>query len=297
MSILFLAGLLQAATPAAATPVPAPSKAAPAPGDALPEDWVAIPEDELLVFTLRGGGMVTVRLAAPYAPVHVANIRRLAAARWWDAGASVYRVQDNYVAQWGDATEKKPLPPGLVTPPPAEYDRPADGAGVAARLARRDPYAEWAGYSRDGWPLAGSGARQWVPHCYAMVGVARDLAPDTGSGAELYTVIGHAPRALDRNIAIVGRVIDGIERLSVLPRGTGELGFYRTEGERLPIVSARLATDLPAAERPHFQYRRTDTARFRAWIASRENRSGPFFTVPAGGADICAALPPVRRAP
>ncbi len=90
-------------------------------------------------FTLRGGGTVTVRLAAPYAPVHVANIRRLAATRWWDAGASVYRVQDNYVAQWGDATEKKPLPAGLVTPPPAEYDQPANarltrgGAAVAAR--------------------------------------------------------------------------------------------------------------------------------------------------------------------
>jgi len=297
MSILILAGLLQAATPATPAPAPASPKVAPAPGDALPADWVAIPDDELLIFTLRGGGTVTVRLAAPYAPVHVANIRRLAAARWWDAGASVYRVQDNYVAQWGDATEKKPLPAGLVTPPPAEYDQPANAATVAARLSRRDPYAEWAGYSRDGWPLAGSGARQWVPHCYAMVGVARDLAPDTGSGAELYTVIGHSPRALDRNIAIVGRVIDGIERLSVLPRGTGELGFYKTEGERLPIVSARLASDLPAAERPHFAYRRTHNARFRAWIASRENRAGPFFTVPAGGADICAALPPVRRLP
>ncbi|WP_206433098.1 peptidylprolyl isomerase [Sphingomonas sp. S-NIH.Pt15_0812] len=297
MSILLLAGLLQAATPATPVPAPASPKVAPAPGDALPADWVAIPDDELLIFTLRGGGTVTVRLAAPYAPVHVANIRRLAAARWWDAGASVYRVQDNYVAQWGDATEKKPLPAGLVTPPPAEYDQPANATTVAARLSRRDPYAEWAGYSRDGWPLAGSGARQWVPHCYAMVGVARDLAPDTGSGAELYTVIGHSPRALDRNIAIVGRVIDGIERLSVLPRGTGELGFYKTEGERLPIVSARFASDLPAAERPHFAYRRTDNARFRAWIASRENRAGPFFTVPAGGADICAALPPVRRLP
>ena len=297
MSTLLLAALLQAATPAASTPAPTPVKTAPAPGDALAEDWVAIPDDDLLVFTLRGGGTVTVRLAAPYAPVHVANIRRLAAARWWDAGASVYRVQDNYVTQWGDATEKKPLPAGLVTPPPAEYDQPTHAATIAARLSRRDPYAEWAGYSRDGWPLAGSGTRQWVPHCYAMVGVARDLAPDTGSGAELYTVIGHAPRALDRNIAIVGRVVDGIERLSVLPRGTGDLGFYKTEGERLPIVSARLVSDLPAAERLHFQYRRTDNARFRAWITSCENRSGPFFTVPAGGADICAALPPVRRTP
>ena len=55
---------------------------------------------------------------------------------------------------------------------------------------------------------------------------ARGLHPQTGSGSELYAIIGHAPRHLDRNIAIVGRVIDGIEHLSSLPRGSGTLGFY-----------------------------------------------------------------------
>ncbi len=286
--------LLLAAALAQAVPAPAPA-AATLPSDPLPADWKAVPDDELLVFTLANRHRFTVRLAPRYAPVHVANIRRLAAEHWWDAGTSVYRVQDNYVAQWGDATEKKPLVAGVVANPPAEYSHA--GPTTVARLSQRDPYAEWAGYSRDGWPLAGNGATEWVPHCYGMVGVARDLAPSTGSGAELYTVIGHSPRALDRNIAVVGRVIDGVEWLSSLPRGTGDLGFYKTEGERSPIVSARLASELPAAERPHFEYRAADNARFVAWIASRENRAGPFFTVPAGGADICAALPPVRKAP
>jgi peptidylprolyl isomerase len=187
------------------------------------------------------------------------------------------------------------LPAGVVAVPPAEYERVESGA--VARLGRSDPYSAWAGYSADGWPLAGKDGREWLPHCYGMVGVARNLAPDTGSGAELYTVIGHAPRALDRNIAVVGRVIEGIERLSVLPRGTGDLGFYTEAGQRRPIVSARLASELPAATRPRFEYRRPDNPRFAAWIASRENRSGPFFTVPAGGADICNAMPPVRRVP
>ena len=68
-----------------------------------------------------------------------------------------------------------------------------------------------------------------------MVGVGRNYSPDTGSGAELYTVIGHAPRHLDRNIALVGRVIEGMEHLSTLPRGTGDLGFYKTAPERTPI--------------------------------------------------------------
>lgn len=293
-----LAMLLQAAAPSVA-PRPSPPAATlpsdPLPSDPRPADWIAIPDDEIVVFTLANGGTVSMRLAPAYAPEHVANIRRLVAARWWDKGASVYRVQDNYVAQWGDASETKPLPAGIVARPPAEYQH--TGATAVQRLARRDPYAAWAGYSHDGWALAGDARTEWLPHCYGTVGVARDLAPDTGSGAELYAAIGHGPRALDRNIAVVGRIVDGIERLSTLPRGTGELGFYTDAAQRVPIVSARLASELPIAGRPRFQYRRTDNPRFAAWIGTRENRSGPFFTVPAGGVDICAAPPPVRRAP
>src|SRR3546814_13633988 len=80
-----------------------------------------------------------------------------------------------------------------------------------------------------------------------MVGVARDLSPNTGSGAELYTVIGHAPRHLDRNIALVGRVIAGMEHLSSLPRGPAPLGVYEDPAQRVPILAVRLASDLPEA--------------------------------------------------
>ena len=276
-----------------AAPAVPPAKANIA--DPLPGDWTAIPEDELLVFTLGNGRTVVVRLAARYTPAHVANIRALAAARWWD-GESVYRVQDNYVVQWGDPTEKKPLPPGVVANPPAEYRWPRYDA--VASLSKGDPYATRAGYSRDGWPLASNGREAWIPHCYGMVGVARDLAPSTGSGGDLYAMIGHAPRHLDRNIAVVGRVLEGIDALSSLPRGTGGgLGLYEDPKQYVRIVSARLASEMPAGSRPRFQYRSPATPRFAAWIKARENREPPFFTVPAGGADICNALPPVRRAP
>ena len=284
---ILVAALLQVA-PAATASVTRPS-------DPLPQDWVAIPDDEILVFTLANGRRVVVRLAARYAPVHVDNMRELARARWWD-GESVYRVQDNYVAQWGDPTEKKPLPAGVIANPPAEYSWPSFDA--VATLSKPDPYATQAGYSRDGWPIATNGREAWVPHCYGMVGVARDLAPSTGSGGDLYANIGHSPRHLDRNIAIVGRVIEGIDALSSLPRGTGGgLGLYEDPKQYVPIATARLASQLPVKERPRYQYRRTDGPRFAAWIASRENREPPFFTVPAGGADICNALPPVRPAP
>jgi peptidylprolyl isomerase len=285
MIALALLALLQAATAA---------PHAPAPSDPIESDWHDIPDDELLVMNLAGNHQVVIRLAPRYAPAHVANIRMLARADWWD-GTSVYRVQDNYVTQWGDVTEKKPLPPQVIANPPAEYEW-AGYDGVTSPT-RGDSYAAKTGHSADGWPLGSDGKQAWLTHCYGMVGVARDLAPSTGSGGDLYTVIGHAPRALDRNIALVGRVIAGMQWLSSLPRGTGELGRYETAGEQLRILSVRLASQLPADERPHFQYRATDNPRFAAWIRERENRKPPFFTVPAGGADICNMQDPIRPKP
>jgi peptidylprolyl isomerase len=130
-----------------------------------------------------------------------------------------------------------------------------------------------------------------------MIGVGRGLSPDTGSGAELYSVIGHAPRHLDRNIALVGRVIDGMAQLSSLPRGTGELGFYETPRERVVIRSIRLASELPAAQRPRFQYLSTDSQSFARYAQARANRQDAFFIAPAGGADICNIPVPIRPKP
>lgn len=165
---------------------------------------------------------------------------------------------------------------------------------------QRDPYAEWVEFLL-GWPIASEGesgdAPWWPTHCYGMVGVGRNYSPDTGSGAELYTVIGHAPRHLDRNIALVGRVIEGMEHLSSLPRGSGALGFYTAEEahKRTPILTVRVASDLPTAEQPRFEYLSTESATFAAYAEAIANRRDPFFITPAGGADICNIKVPVRR--
>jgi peptidylprolyl isomerase len=129
-----------------------------------------------------------------------------------------------------------------------------------------------------------------------MVGVGRGLSPDTGSGAELYVVIGHAPRHLDRNIALIGRAIDGIEHLSSLPRGTGELGFYEAAAERVPIVSIRLASEMEGDPKPAFEFLSTESEAFARYAEARANRRDDFFIQPAGGADICNIPVPVRRA-
>ncbi len=272
-------------------------------------DWARIPASDLLVMDLapdsRGKPRrVTIQLMSPpFSQGWIGNIRKLAAAQWWD-GTSVNRVQDNYVVQWGDASEKKALPQGLAVVAESQYEgyAPPDNLPEAPFLRQesdRIKFARQMGsysaseYILDGWPIAESFGKRWPVHCYGMVGVGRDLPPDTGTGAELYTVIGHAPRHLDRNIALVGRVIEGIEHLSSLPRGTGALGFYETTEERVPIRSVRLGNDVK--ELPKFEYLSTESKSFAAYADARANRRDPFFIRPAGSADICNIPVPVRR--
>ncbi len=352
--VLVLPAAAQVAPPPAGSQAVAqPAAPAPAPGEivaAAPAgDWVAIAPRDLLVMTLapparrpgqasRDGNtrQVTIQLMPPpFSQGWVGNIRKLAAAKWWD-GLAITRVQDNYVVQWGDPegedkAKAKALPGGLQIMTASDYttSAPREFAASGVPLTYQgNPGApsptlfggqtvfrglqssEYAAFAK-GFPYAGSMSPHhsavWPIHCYGMVGVGRNLSPDTGSGAELYTVIGHAPRHLDRNIALVGRVVEGIEHLSSLPRGTGALGFYEEAEQRVPIISIRLASELPEADpasssqaagqqtRPKFEYLSTESDSFARYADARANRRDPFFNLPAGGADICNVPVPVRR--
>ncbi len=303
---------------------------------AAPEEWLAIAPSDLLVMDLAPDAEGNARwviiqlMPAPFSQGWIRNIRKLAAAHWWD-GTSVNRVQDNYVVQWGDASEKKALPDGLGAVPESEYTENFETViGQLSPALIASPWAEGVDFFSEhcteggykdsngsfmtterqcwekesyppateflaGFPTAHNSRKIWPVHCYGAVGVGRGLSPDTGSGAELYTVIGHAPRHLDRNIAVVGRVIEGIEHLSSLPRGKGQLGFYEDASKRVPITSIRLASTLPEADQPRFEYLTTEGETFAKYADARANRRDPFFNVPAGGADICNIPVPVRR--
>lgn len=286
--------------------------------DAAPEsDWLRIAPNDLMVMDLapdtRGKPrrVVIQLMPAPFSQGWVGNIRKLVAAHWFD-GIAVVRVQDNYVVQWGDPDGETPgkakaLPAGLAGPTEKDYatqlderlrstfvQRSAKEAGRTAALPTNpDSYLPNGLSLFDrGWPLAADGRVGWPVHCYGMVGVGRNLSPDTGTGAELYTVIGQAPRQLDRNIALVGRIVAGMEHMSSLPRGTGPLGFYETPAERTRIVSVRMGNDV--ADLTAYEYLSTESASFAAYVDKRANRKDSFYIQPAGGVDICNAPVPIR---
>jgi peptidylprolyl isomerase len=258
-------------------------------------DWRPLDVNNTLYVELPSGRVV-IELAPAFAPLHVNNIKTLARAGYFN-GLAVIREQDNYVAQWGDPEHRHPVPAGIGKVAP-EFDFPIPEHMAFATLPDGDVYAPEVGFA-DGFPVARSLAvhRAWLAHCYGMVGVGRDLAADSGSGAEMYVVIGHAPRHLDRNVALVGRVVKGIELLSALPRGSLEMGFYSKTQSPLPIKSIRVAADVPAAERSNLEVIRTETATFRALIESRRNRPEEFFKVAAGRIDLCNVPIAVREAP
>jgi peptidylprolyl isomerase len=258
---------------------------------AKPADWRAADPDHTLYLELSTGRVV-IELSPQFAPRHVANIEKLARAHWYD-GIAVTRVQDNFVAQWGDPLNSRPEVGEKRLP--AEFTRSATNSSFV-RLKDVDTYASEVGFV-NGLPAArnSSDGEEWLIHCYGMVGVGRDTDPTTAIGTELYTVIGHAPRQLDRNITMVGRVIAGIELLSSLPRGTGDLGFYEQPEQRMPIQSVRLASELPVADRMPLEVLRTDTAVFQRLVEMRRNRRDIWYKKPAGHIDVCSVPLPVRE--
>jgi peptidylprolyl isomerase len=262
-----------------------------------PQDWRALDPENTLYMELTNGRVI-IELAPDFASNHVANVKALAQEHYFD-GLAIIRCQDNYVTQWGDPDAEVPDKKRKVQKAratlPAEFTSALDPKLPFTLLPDGDLYAPETGFS-SGFPVARDpkSNKMWLVHCYGMVGAGRDDSPDSGGGTELYVVIGQAPRHLDRNVTLLGRVVQGMELLSSLPRGPAPMGFYDKPDQRTSIKAIRVAADVPATERTSIQVMRTDTVTFRALIESRRNRTEKWFQFQAGHIDICNVPIPVR---
>lgn len=263
-----------------------------------PDDWRPLDPENTLYLELPAGRVV-IELAPGFAPRHVANVKALAREHYYD-GLAIVRAQDNYVVQWADPEAEnvelaRKIQKARKTLPP-EFERMADPNLPFTPLPDGDVYAPQVGFS-SGLPVARDPktGRIWLVHCYGMVGAGRDAAADSGGGTELYVVIGQEPRHLDRNVTLLGRVVEGMELLSALPRGTGPLGFYEKREQRVPIKAIRVAADAPLAERTALEILRTEAPIFNAVIESRRNRPEDWFHLRAGRIELCNVPIPVRK--
>jgi peptidylprolyl isomerase len=271
-------------TAAAAETAHRPTTTADVISSSTASDWRPLDPQNTLYMDLPAGRVI-IELNTEFAPHHATNIIALAREGYYN-GTAIVRSQDNYVVQWADPEGKRPIKNAQKTVA-AEFERTARGIPFTP-LVDPDTYAPEVGFT-DGFPTARDPkfGRAWLVHCYGMVGAGRDNDVDSGGGTELYVVTGHAPRHLDRNVTLVGRVLQGMDLLSALPRGTGALGFYEKPDQRVSIKSIRVAADVPASQRTELEVLRTDTPTFTAYVEARRNRREEWFKVPAGHVDVC----------
>jgi len=257
-------------------------------------DW-RTPSPENTLYMQLDAGRVVFELAPDFAPNHIANIRKLVANKYFD-GLAIVRSQDNYVAQWGDPNsgDQATMRPLGNAAEMIEGEFYRDAAGLSFdRIESNDAYADEVGFVA-GFPAGSDGEDTWLAHCFGMLGVGRANSPASGNGAELYVVTGHSPRHLDRNVTLIGRVLDGMELLTTLPRGTGLLGFYQDEEQQVPITSIRFGSELPAEDRLNIELLRTDTETFANLVEARRFRAEEWFVEPTGRIGLCNVPIPSR---
>lgn len=266
-----------------------------------PGDWRRLDPENTLVMEINGQSVI-LELAPRFAPQHAANIRTLAREGYY-TGSAVVRVQDNYVTQWADPADEekekdKVKPLGTARPSlPAEFAIPFKGLPLT-RFTDPDGWAPVSGFV-DGMPVAANPAKNqaWLAHCYGMVGAARSAKPDSSNGTSLYAINGQAPRALDLNITVVGRVVKGMDVLSSLPRGAGAMGFYDKPEAYIPITRARMLADIPSTEQPRIEIMRTDTATWRSLVEASRHAVGDWAVRSALHSNICNRSVPTRPIP
>ena len=290
----------------APTPAPAPpavERVIPGPPEGLtpsvadvvaaskPQEWRALdPENTLYIDFPKG--RVVIEMAPAFAPNHVANVKALSREGYFANGA-VTRVQDNYVTQWAQAAEPERAPKIGKKTLKGEFTQPRDSKASFTKLPDGDTYADEVGFI-DGFAVARDDKAMWLTHCYGAVGVGRDNDDDSGGGTELYAIIGVPPRGLDRSLTVLGRVVQGMELLSALPRGTEALGYYKTSKEYVRFADIKVAADVPEAKRTNLEVMRTDSKSFDTLVNTRRWRKDAFYHNPPGHIGLCNINVPSR---
>lgn len=275
------------------------------------EHWLPIPVKDLMILQLPDAAdgserkVIIQLLPADLSGGHVRNVRRLAAARWWD-GTKIYRVAKDFVTQFGGNPDAKKEPASLETVPESEYFNASLGAArdrdMAALKAAVDYSNQYQGTDIQplmkmiyesygakvgfggGWPIGSKDGRAFPLTCRGSLSPAHYDPPDTGSGTEISIITGEAARTLDTTFGMVGRVIDGLEHAANLPLGDGAGGFYSDKSMYIAIQSIRLASSLPLAEQPRYAYLASYSPSLMQYIGAHEKYG-----------NICSFPTPIRK--
>ncbi len=263
-------------------------------------------EPENTVYMQLQEGTVVIELNPEFAPETVKQFKGLLEDQFY-RGMSFYRVIDGFVAQGGDESDLGEAHDVPALKAEFEIDWPVKPEDKEAAKNWRpmawtpvqtgDMFAPYTGFI-DGFAAARDakkGGKVWLTHCPGIVAMARDTDPDTGS-TDFYIVIGQAPRYLDRNLTIFGRVVWGMDVVQRIKRGpTLENGIIEEDLKRTWIKRMQLASSLEEEQRLEIYVADTNSSGFKKVLRERRNRSNKFFHhQPPRVLDVCQVPVPAR---
>ena len=267
--------------------------------------WNA-PDPKNTVYLQLKEGTVVIELNPTFAPKTVKRFKELLEAQFYRS-LSFYRVIDGFVAQGGDESDiddnpaAKPLKAEFEIDwplKPKHRDEAKDWVAMSWTLVQKDDmFASYTGFI-DGFPAARDqekGGKAWLTHCPGTVAMARNENPDS-SNTDFYIVIGQAPRYLDRNLTVFGRVIWGMDVVQRIKRGpANQNGIIENDLDRTWITRMQLASSLEKSQRLDVYVVDTNTRGFKGTLKKRRNRSDKFFHYkPRQVLDICQVPIPSR---
>ncbi|MEZ5897449.1 MAG: peptidylprolyl isomerase [Parvularculaceae bacterium] len=226
--------------------------------------WRAVDPENELVVDLPAGPLV-IELRPDFAPKHVEQIKTLVRQGFYN-GLTFHRVIEGFVAQGGDpkgdGTGGSDLPNI-----PAEFSRDVNSAPDYDVIGR-DRMAAHVGMV-DGMLAAAQPESLrsfvtdrtvllWGAHCPGVMSMARSTDPNSAN-SQFFLVIGDARQSLDKRYTVWGWIIDGMQNARRINRG-------EPPDRPTPIVRMRMASDMPASERPHIEVLRTDSEAFDGYI-------------------------------
>ena len=267
--------------------------------------WNSLDPENTVYMELQEGTVV-IQLNPVFAPKTVKRFKQLVEDQFY-RGTSFYRVIEGFVAQGGDESDIDGSQ--AATTLKAEFEiewplKPKDKDEAKnwtpmswTPVQSDDMFAAYTGFI-DGFPAARDdkkAGKAWLTHCPGTVAMARNDDPDSGA-TDFYIVIGQAPRYLDRNLTVFGRVVWGMDVVQRIKRGPArENGIIEEDLERSWIKQMTLASTIDTEQRLDLYVADTNSDGFKKMLKDRRNRSQKFFHhKPPKVLDVCQVPVPVR---
>jgi peptidylprolyl isomerase len=259
----------------------------PGPAQAASEPLWREVAPENLVFLELAEGRIAIELNPRFAPKTVRQFRQLLEQRFYD-GLGFYRVIDGFVAQGGDGSDlgrQSNIP--LIE---AEFEIEwSDDLRYAPVEREADMFADETGFI-DGFAVGRDLEKNsaWLLHCPGVVAMARGEGRDS-SRTDFYFVIGQAPRYLDRNLNVFGRVIGGMDVVQKIARGpAANNGIIENDTQMSRIRRAWLASAMSEDEELKGLVMDTQSDGFEHLLKDRRKRRQAWFQHrPPEVLDVC----------